>query len=342
MSSRLSRQFGLAGNAFVLFAALLLLGSLATIAADPGAASFALGGLRFRKEPRISMVRENLRFDDESEQSDGMGLDFKVTAEYEFLNNTDQAVTIPIAFPLPDDWCGASISPYAKFAPSLFHVWVEGQEIKYATEARAFRSDEYGNVGKDYTTLFREFGIAPESCKANESISQAKRTKLLTLGLLHRDTNAASWAVRRKYYWTQTFPPGKSTRIKVEYPAQMGYSDVYLGKGWDQNLVQATEGLWKSELSHTCGGARLQKKVAAELSEPEGFAKVYWLDFVLVTANSWNGPIKDFVLTVNTSNPHVSFCWDGPVKRPDARHVVATAHDFSPKQDLHIGFVEVF
>ena len=348
MLSRFSRQFGLAGNAFPLFAALLLLGSFATIAADPGAASFALGGLQFRKELRISMVRENLRFDDVSEESDdGTGLGFKVTAEYEFLNNTDQPVKIPVAFPLPDDVCDATNSPYANFTADLFHVWVEGQEIKYATEARAFRSEGYiptstSNVGKDYTALLRGFGIAPESCKVNDSVSQATRTKLVTLGLLHTDDSAANWTLRRKYYWTQSFPAGKTTRIKVEYPAQMGYSDVYLGKNWDKKLVQATEGFWKSELSRTCGGAGLQKKVTAELSEPEGFAKVYWLDFVLVTANSWNGPIKDFGLTVNTSNPHVSFCWDGPVKRPDARHVVATAHDFSPKQDLHIDFVEVF
>jgi hypothetical protein len=335
-------KFGLVGKAVALFVTLPLFGSVANMAADPGAASFALGGLQFRKEPRISMVKEDLRFDDESEDSDIPGLGFKVTAEYEFLNNTDRAVTIPIAFPLPDDWCGAANSPYANFAASLFHVWVEGQEIKYATESRAFRSDEYGNVGKDYTILLREFGIAPESCKANESISQARRTKLSMLGLLDKDTNAASWTVRRKYYWTHTFPAGKSTRIKVEYPAQMGYSDVYLGKGWDKRVVQASEGIWKTELSRTCGGAGLQKKVAAEVSQPEGFVKVYWLDFILVTANSWNGPIKDFALTVNTSNPHVSFCWDGQVHRPDATHVVASAHDFSPKQDLHIGFLEVF
>lgn len=347
VSPRFSRQFGLAGNAVVLFVALLLLGSLATIAADPGAASFALGGLQFRKEPRVSMVRQSLRFDDESEESDIPSLEFKVTAEYEFLNNTNQAVTIPIAFPLPDDVCNTLVSPYSNFAATAFHVWVEGQEIKYATEARAFRSDEYlptytTNAGKEYTALLREFGIAPEACKVNDSVSQARRTKLVTLGLFDRDTNAAIWTVRRKYYWTQTFPAGKRTRIKVEYPAQMGYSDVYLGKGWDNGLVRATDELWRAELSHTCGSAGLQKKVAAEVSQPEGFVKVYWLDFILVTANYWNGPIKDFVLTVNTSNPHVSFCWDGPVKRPDATHVVATAHDFSPKQDLHIGFLQVF
>ena len=117
---------------------------------------------------------------------------------------------------------------------------------------------------------------------------------------------------------------------------------MYLGKGWDEALVQGTEGFWRSELSNTCGGADLEKKVAGEMSQPEGFVKVYWIDFVLVTANYWNGPIKDFVLTVNTSNARASFCWEGPVKRVDTTQIVATAHDLSPKRDLHIGFFEAF
>jgi hypothetical protein len=347
VSRRCSKQLGLGAKALVLFSNLLLCGSLATTTADPGAASFALGGLQFKKESRISMVKESLRFDQQSEDSEIPRLEFKVTAEYEFLNDADQPVSVLIAFPLPEDLCSAAISPYANFAANLFHVWSEGHEIKYGTEARAFRPIEYvptsaTDLGKDYTSLLRDSGIAPESCKVNESISQSAKAKLMTLGLLEKDSSAANWTVRRKYYWTQSFPAGKPTHIKVEYPAQIGYSDVYLGKGWDESHVRATGEFWKSELSHTCGGAALQKKVTAELSsQPEGFLKVYWLDFVLVTANSWNGPIKDFTLTVNTSNPHVNFCWDGPVKRLDAKHVIATAHDFSPKHDLHIGFVDV-
>jgi Domain of unknown function (DUF4424) len=352
MSQRSSRQSSLAGRAFALLVTLLLFGSLTNIAADPGAASFALGGLQFRNESRISMVRENLRFDDESIGSDpesdlAPGTKFKVTAEYEFANSTNQAVTIRMAFPLPDDLCGAANSPYMNFAEDSFHVWIEGKEIKYAVETRAFRSQEYipvstKDLGKDYTGLLREFGIAPESCKVSESMSQAGRMKLLALGLLDKDTSNANWTVRRKYYWTQTFTAGKSTHVKIAYPAQMGYSDVYLGEGWDKSVIQATDEFWKDELTNTCGGAGLEKKVAGEMSQPEGFLKVYWLDFVLLTANYWNGPIKDFVLTVNTSSPHVSFCWNGPVKRPDATHIVATAHDFSPKRDLHIGFFQAY
>jgi hypothetical protein len=294
------------------------------------------------------MVRENLRFDEVSDpESDLPEVDFKVIAEYEFQNNTDQAVTIPVAFPLPDDLCWAAVSPYGNFVESGFHVWVEGQKIKYATEARAYRSDEPlpddlpkppSNLGKEYTKLLREFGVAPASCRVSESLSESKLAKLKSLGLLIADNNSANWTVRRKYYWTQSFPAGKSTHIKVEYPAQMGYSDVYLGNGWDESVVQATRPFWRAELSHSCGGAGLEKKVAAEMSRSDGLIKVYWLDFILVTANYWNAPIKDFVLTVNTSNPHVSFCWDGPVKR-DAKHIVATAHDFSPKRDLHIDFI---
>jgi hypothetical protein len=343
--SRFSGQYRLVWTSAVLVATLLLLGSLATVMADPGAASFALGGLQFRKEPRISMLKENLSFDNQFGEH---GLDFKVTAEYEFGNSTNQPVTIPIAFPVPDDVCFAAISPYRNFAEDQFHVWVEGKEIKHATEARAFQSDEKyipiapSSGGAEYTGLLRKFGITPESCQVSDSMPQAARAKLLALGLLYEDGIHANWTVRRKYYWTQTFAVNKITHIKVQYPAQIGYSDVYLGKGRDKGLVQGSARFWKSELSRTCGGAALDKKVEAEISQPDGFAKVYWLDFILVTANYWNGPIQDFVLNVNTGTPHTNFCWDGPIERPDATHFVATAHDFSPKQDLHIGFVEVF
>ena len=344
VSPRFSRPIELARNAVVLCAILLLFGSLANITADPGAASFALGGLQFRKEPRISMVKETLSFDDESAE---FGLEFRVTAEYEFQNNTNQPITIPMAFPLPDELCGAAVSPYLNFAEGSFHVWVEGKEIKHATETRAFRSQEYiptatEDLGKDHTRLLREFGIVPESCKTNPSLSRERITKLVALGLLDEESNTANWTVRRKYYWTQTFAASKTTHVRIQYPAQMGYTDVYLGNGWDKGLVHGTAEFWKAELSKTCGGAPLEKKVTAEMSHPDSFAKVYWLDFVLVTANYWNGPIKDFSLMVHTSNPHTSFCWEGPIKRTDATHLVATARDFSPKRDLHIGFVEVF
>jgi hypothetical protein len=350
VAPRSLRQFGPAVHAIgaFLLVAVLIFGSIAPLGADPGAASFALGGLQFRKEPRISMVKENLKFEDETpDDSEIPGVDIKVTAEYEFQNLTDQAVTIAMAFPLPDDVCSSANSPFANFAEDSFHVWVEGRERKYGTEARAFGSSDYyptstSDPKKDYTGVLRDFGIEADSCKPKDSMAQAAKAKLVTLGLLDKETNTAIWTVRRKYYWTQAFPAGKITHIKVEYPAQVGYTDVYLGKGWDKGVVQGSEEFWTRELKRTCGGAGLQKKVVGQMSQPDSFVKAYWLDFILVTANYWNGPIKDFALTVKTSNPNVNFCWDGPVKRTDAKHIVATAHDFSPTRDLHIGIFEVY
>jgi hypothetical protein len=356
---RVSHSFGPIGRALGLLATLLVTGCFVILFADPGAVPFALGGLEFRKEPRISMLRENLTIADETPDTDGSSLLFTVSVDYDFLNNTHQDVTISMAFPVPDDYCLLAVSPYPGFVgdrsspSSPFRVWGEGQEIAYSTEVRAFRSNKdyptfSSNLGKDYTGLLRKLGVDPASCLANAGMPQSAKLNLVALGLLDEETHAASWTVRRKYYWTQIFPANKTTHIKIAYPAQHGSTEIYLGKGWDKHTVQATEPLWRQELHDTCGGPGLQRKIAAELSQPERFVQLDWVDFILVTANYWNGPIKDFVLTVKTLDrgqfpgTRVSFCWDGPISRPDAAHLVATAHDFSPNRNLHIGFFKVF
>jgi len=38
----------------------------------------------------------------------------------------------------------------------------------------------------------------------------------------------------------------------------------------------------------------------AEMSQPGSPVEHEWVDFILVTANDWNGPIKEFVLTFKT------------------------------------------
>jgi Domain of unknown function (DUF4424) len=357
LPARISNQLAPIGRSLRLLAALLLIiGSLASAAADPGAVSFALGGLQFKKESRISMVRENLAISPE----------LTITVDYEFLNNTDQDVTILMAFPVPPDPCGAADSPYTVFTedgggnPRIpFHVWVEGQETKYSTEARAFLSGKSlptssTNLGKDYTGLLRSLDIDPEDCSTNAEMPQSATLHLAALGLLARNRwdggkiYHANWTVQRKYYWTQTFPAKKTTHIKIAYPSMGSSSPVSSANGWDKRVVQANTPIWGKELHDTCGGRDLQRKLAAEISSPDSSIEVSWVDFILVTANYWHGPIKDFVLTVETQDPEssvntdVSFCWDGPITRPDSTHVVATAHNFSPKRNLHIGFFQPY
>jgi Domain of unknown function (DUF4424) len=344
-----------------LLSLLLLVASFSSVFADPGAVGFALGGLQFQKESRISMAKENLTI--AADWEEGPSFESTITADYEFLNQTNRDVTIRMAFPVPDEVCGAANSPYDIFAEdgggrprTPFHVWAEGQEITYATEARAFRSSGYipitpSDGGKEYTKILEQLGVTPQDCRSNPNLPESAKRKLTELGLLDRETGHENWTLRLKYYWMQKFPGKKITHIKITYPAMVGYSDVYLSKGWDRRVVQATDSLWNSELRDTCGGPELARSVRAEMSGPDSYITVAWVNFILVTANYWNGPIQDFTLTLQVPDDgdpspffgrtHVKFCWDGPVRRADAQHIIATAHEFSPKRNLHIGFFQV-
>jgi hypothetical protein len=73
--------------------------------------------------------------------------------------------------------------------------------------------------------------------------------------------------------------------------------------------------------------------------------RLFWVDYILTTANSWKMPIQDFELIVekpadqfDLGKTFVSFCWDGPVEKLDARRFSARKKDFVPKRELHIAF----
>jgi hypothetical protein len=353
MSSVLRFVSGAGGMLVVVF----LFGRLMTTIADPAPTSFALGGLQFRNEPRISMVKENLTISNDDEEEASVNTDETITVDYDFQNNTDRNVSIVMAFPVPVDVCGAMNSPYMAFTEdgggnrrTPFHVWVGGVEVKYSTEARAFQGAKFiptssTNLGKEYTGLLRSLDIDPDSCDADPTLPEATKAKLVSLGLLDGEDFKASWTLRRKYYWTQTFPANKTIHIRISYPPGVGHTEFYLGKGWDKRIVQATSPLQNKEFRDTCSGVALQGKLSSQIDRPDGLIGFYWVDFILVTANYWSGPIQDFTLTVdNTYAPdrNVSFCWNGPIQHPDATHVIATAHNFSPQRNLHIGYFQVY
>lgn len=79
---------------------------------------------------------------------------------------------------------------------------------------------------------------------------------------------------------------------------------------------------------------------------------IAYVDFILTTANTWKRPIEDFTLLVERPPPSrdpnhpatdvnfVSFCWNGPVQKIDANHFVAHATNFTPANELRIGFLQ--
>jgi hypothetical protein len=76
------------------------------------------------------------------------------------------------------------------------------------------------------------------------------------------------------------------------------------------------------------------------------YRRIFYVDFILTTANTWKQPINDFTLLVNRpvktevygDANMISFCWAGPVTKVSANQFKATATDLIPKSELRIGF----
>lgn len=66
-----------------------------------------------------------------------------------------------------------------------------------------------------------------------------------------------------------------------------------------------------------------------------------FLRYTLQTANNWQGPIKDFILTLRkaASSDVISLCLDGELRKLDARTCEFHAQNFRPQRDLGILFV---
>jgi hypothetical protein len=308
-----------------------LLGGRIPVFADAGAYGSAMGGIQFRKESRISMEKERLTIGK-----------WKVTAEYAFLNDTAKDITIGLAFPLPDAVCntGYALGKSTILNSSAsFHVWADGKELQYSTEIKALDRDGHS----EYTNFVQGVGADVASCSIPATLSHEDGQKLVASGLAYfvLDDPAAAvmpqWTIREKYYWTETFPAHRTVSLKNEYTPFSGWWEVLVDK--DSGLGAVTEDS-SADRRDACFGPRLLKKLSVfRFNENTAYIRFGFVDYILTTATYWNGPIKDFELIIEKPpGVTVSMCWKGPVEKMDKSHFRATAHNFTPTQNLKIGF----
>jgi hypothetical protein len=142
------------------------------------------------------------------------------------------------------------------------------------------------------------------------------------------DAPQPTWRVEKKYHWTQTFPAHGTVHIRHEYTPVLGTS----------NMVS------EPEYSSLCPSSALRKAIAKDGysdSDPTG---LFYVDFILTTANTWKTPIEDFTLIVERPSDgyrvnDVSLCWDGPVTKTDANHFSAHVSGLVPSKELRVGFI---
>jgi len=211
------------------------------LAANDSAASVALGGIVLTREPRISMESERLT----------ISLS-KVTVEYEFLSESDKDITTEVAFPIPPYEFTESAGGIRAFDD--FRLWVDGKELPYEVESKAFLQKDDGKGSKvgeprDVTAILERYKIDVPTLghyfvngkystgKGNEDVvpdferlSPAMQKKVSELGLVDAEGSGSvpRWQVRKTYHWQQTFQAHKVLRVRHEYSPGFGFEMMEL------------------------------------------------------------------------------------------------------------------
>ena len=306
--------------------------------ANDTSAELAVGGLVFTKNSDVSIESEDLTITPDS-----------VTVRYVFLNQSAAAVTLTVAFPLPDiDLADGANVAFPTGDPVNFvgfSTKVDGRPIKFTVNQRAVLN------GKDVTATLRDMGIpalpiGAQQLRINE-LPQQTRDRAVTAGLLVQSgTNdkgeplyEPTWTLKTSAVRQQTFPPGKPVAVEHRYRTSVGMSfDSVLRQGLRQNKALESEvQRYKANYCILDDFLRSIDKLAGGDEANKARILERRISYVMTTGANWAGPIKNFHLVVDKGQADriVSFCGDG-VKKISATAFELRANDFTPARDLNI------
>ncbi len=323
------------------------------VLANDGFGGIAATGLTFSETEAVAMEEEDLF----------IGID-RIAVDYVFRNLTDKDVTGEVIFPLPPipvesdyDWN----LPEDRDRENLvnFTAKVDGAEVqvgidRIAVIAPAWEegrplSEQYDTPGKDVTADLQRLGI-PVTLNGEKveaallALDEVDREEAIRLGLAQfsfydgQEDITPLFSIVLRYHWTQIFPAQKTVRISHEYenrPPGGLFSWSEPPADYEKPLVD-----------QYCIDAGTSKAILKALERPSADGEilsggyVYYLDYVLRTANSWAGPIGKFRLTIDKGAPQnvISLCADG-IRKTGATTFVMEKTDYVPDRDLGIMLV---
>lgn len=312
-----------------------------TARANDTTAALEAGGLVFVPNEDVEMRSEDL-FISEKE----------VRVSYVFHSTADKDTTVLVAFPMPDvmrlEQDVAVPNPgSANFLD--FVTQVDGKPVDTKVEQRVTA------FGLDRTQFLTDLKVplnplAADTLTALDALPEDKQKTLIELGLARRDDYdvgkgmehhlAPLWTLRTTFYWLQTFPAQKDLKVEHRYKPSVGMSvGTILGsevKG-EPDFVK----LIKEQREKYCVEPQLTailQKAAREAEKRNLIAySEAFIGYVLKTGANWNGPIRDFTLTIDkgATDNLVSFCGTG-VKKIGPTTFQMKAKDFWPQSDLEI------
>ncbi|WP_246776866.1 DUF4424 family protein [Microvirga sp. VF16] len=311
--------------------------AVTTASANDSAAHIGAGGLEFTTTDAVIMEKEDLYLSPEL-----------VKVDYVFRNVTSSPVEIRVAFPLPRldmrlvQGCSDVGIPHPDDENFVrFATQVNGRPVRMDVQTKAYVAS------RDITPVLKELGIPINSLGGKlqerlERLSAAERNRLTEVGALGEqeycgDGPQPVWTTETIYHWQQRFEPGVATRISHGYSPVVGSffispDDKLFGppdrmtpRDPDLTRFCVDEGTWRAIRKRAAkGGAVIGRN----------------LEYILQTARSWRGPIRDFTLTVDKLMPNalVSLCADG-IRKVGPTTFEVKKRDFRPDSDLDVLFI---
>jgi len=303
--------------------------------ANDSTATTAAGGLVLTRNRDIDMVSEDLFVSAQ-----------RVRVAYVFRNRSARAVTVTVAFPMPD----RELLPayYQDVAlPSGFRTTVEGRPVAMRVERKALAG------GRDVSALLAGLKIpltGEGSAAALDRLPRAEQDRLLAMKVAGPDESdggdgmkrhlAPAWTLRETWYWDQTFPAGRDLHVEHSYaPGTGGSVGTMLAS---RQARREPEG--RRMIADYCVDAdflaAIDRRAAATRAE---FATLpeKRIHYVLTTGANWAAPIGRFRLVVDKGAPDnlVSFCADGLRKMSPTRFELVKTN-WRPERDLKVLIVE--
>jgi hypothetical protein len=321
------------------FFGLALLGLCAALPAraDDSSAAIGAGGITFQKNDKIVM---------EAEQLD-LGMN-EVRIRFVFRNTGTEDIDTVVAFPLPDIPMASLFNepvglPRKEVNFVGFSVTADGVGVKPETAIEATVEQEPGAPSVDVTDILAPYlrSHGPGQVKPQDiTKAMLARAKARGVTLVEGDGGSGypTWTLHTKFYWKQRFPAGKIVELVHRYEPILGAhyasfeTDDESRKAYCVTPQMAAEADRRSAAAAAI--AKAKHKEGAELA----FQTVE-LAYVLKTGANWNGPIKDFKLSIDVGDPDmlVATCFPGVTRTGPTAFGMSQA-DLTPTQDIAVAF----
>jgi hypothetical protein len=267
------------------------------------------GTIVFKHQADISMDKEVLFISEKNVQVD-----------YVFTNGSQSDLRVLVAFPMSPRVYEVGVHGVIK----NFKVWIDGVPGKTKRQMRVMLDGK-----TDVTAEAARLGWSERDLmKLLQGSEMMKRKKPLPAAWF-KEGYGPLFTLNEYFVWQQTFPAGRSVSIRHSY-----VPSVTTGVPIDTDTLVREYG------QRTC----MDADAKAGASSRAGKYGVNWshLSYVLLTANNWQGPIKDFTLKIRKSSADdlISTCFEGELKTVDPLTFEYHQKNYRPQSDLSVLFLK--